>query len=651
MPSGGALELYGNWGKCCSEDRTDVILHTKRYHYPILETRGQTNIFELKKTMNLLMNRGIKTMSICTFCILFSFKTFAQAGILDSSFGDKGEVLTDVDGANDNANSVAIQDDGKYVVVGHSLDENNHTKGFLVCRYQLSGNLDSSFGINGKVITAFLGDNDFAYSVVIQSDKKIVVSGSSYGNIALVRYDSSGNIDPSFGEDGKILTPISGGQHIVIDSDDNLLVSANQFGLARFTPSGKLDSSFGINGLTGVEFAVSAHNASHVLQPDGRIIEVGVVGNDYMHSNYAVARFESNGKIDSTFGENGLVVTTFDNWASSAHSVGVLSDGKILVAGGVANYSTQTASFSIAKYRQNGSLDSSFGSDGKLVNTNLHLAEALSLILDDDKILLVGEGQTNVETMDGFGLIRLKATGEPDSAFGLNGETYTNFQEGFCIAFDGALQPDRKIVLVGRATINTKDYFALARYKNDATLAVSFLSFTAVDNEKSVMLNWQTGEEINNDYFIVQRSADPRFVGIMDPVEDLGFVKSELNSSQLKSYFFEDLHPLIGQNFYRLKQVDKDGLLMYSKIVSVDFQNKLRIVVYPNPASYTLNIDGLNSYLNNRLSIFDFNGKLVSKTETMSNHYSWNIRQLGRGIYYLLVESNNERATIKFTKQ
>jgi uncharacterized delta-60 repeat protein len=603
--------------------------------------------------MKQLLSKSCKTAFAFAFCVLCSIKISAQAGTLDLSFGNQGKVITDIDGYDDYANSVAVQKDGKIVVAGYSFNDQNFSfGGFLVCRYQTNGNLDSSFGINGKVVTAFSGSDDLAHSIVIQPDDKIVVCGSSDGRIALARYDSKGNLDPLFGEGGKVVvTAVYGGQHMIIETDGKFLVLTRPFGLAKFTSDGKLDSSFATNGLVAVQFTEAQVNCnSHILQPDGKIVVVGDVGNDYMNYNFAMARFDSTGKVDSIFGNDGMVVTNFDGFSTYAWSVKISAKDKIILAGGAYNWSDSIAGVSIAQYKSNGKLDSSFGINGKIINHTLHLEIAYSMILNKGKILLTG--QSMVENKYYFGLVRLNNEGKADSAFGVNGETYTDFQGVYSIAMDAALQTDGKIILVGSTLDSTdKDNFALARYNNDGSLPVSLFSFTGTQKEKSVLLNWQTANENNNNYFVVERSGDSRFRGNDGSLVELAHISSKGNSSQIQSYSYEDLHPLQGQNFYRLKEIDKDGKFTYSQIVSIDFENGTAILLYPNPVKNILTVDGLNTSAANHLSIVDMKGKIVGTAITEDAHCVWNVRSLAKGIYYLRIETNGKINTIKFMKE
>jgi uncharacterized delta-60 repeat protein len=130
-----------------------------------------------------------------------------MAGDLDITFDGDGKVTTDF-GSNlyDRANSIAIQSDGKIVVAGESSNGSNPD--FALARYNSDGSLDTAFDGDGKVTTAVGSFDDYANSVAIQSDGKIVVAGSSYNgsntHFALSRYNSDGSLDTTFDGDGKV---------------------------------------------------------------------------------------------------------------------------------------------------------------------------------------------------------------------------------------------------------------------------------------------------------------------------------------------------------------------------------------------------------------------------------------------------------------
>jgi hypothetical protein len=182
----------------------------------------------------------------------------------------------------------------------------------------------------------------------------------------------------------------------------------------------------------------------------------------------------------------------------------------------------------------------------------------------------------------------------------------------------------------------------IVKLKNDV-LAVNLFSFSAVQKNDAVQLTWEAGAS-SNDYFIIQRSMNTTNFAELTKIASKGY------SSEPYTYSYMDNEPFKGNNFYRLKQVDKEGHTTYSNIVSVNFENAVESRVYPNPVLNILNIDGLIASINH-LSIIDAHGKVVANATTTAAHYTINVQKLPKGVYYLRIEGNGQMSTTKFVKQ
>jgi hypothetical protein len=128
-------------------------------------------------------------------------------------------------------------------------------------------------------------------------------------------------------------------------------------------------------------------------------------------------------------------------------------------------------------------------------------------------------------------------------------------------------------------------------------------------------------------------------------------VTSKGNFNQLQQYSFEDFSPLTDGNYYRLKQVDKDGKTNYSKTVFIDFEKITLIKLYPNPVEDMLTLEGLNANTKTTLSIVDVQGRVLAKATTTNSVYTWNIKQLPAGNYYVRIEAGKKVETMKFVKE
>ena len=192
------------------------------------------------------------------------------------------------------------------------------------------------------------------------------------------------------------------------------------------------------------------------------------------------------------------------------------------------------------------------------------------------------------------------------------------------------------------------DYdFWIAELNDDAILPVKLLSFIAQKQNTTALLQWQTANEISNNYFSIERSPDSKLF------YSIG-TKPALNNSNNANYSFTDNAPLKVTNYYRLKQVDKDGKYTYSKIVSVDFSsNATTFAVYPNPANSNLNITLPNSNSVSNIILYDVNGKKVLHEQINSNTTSkqLDISKLAPGVYNVILMQDGKQQTINVIKK
>jgi uncharacterized delta-60 repeat protein len=361
----------------------------------------------------------------------FSIVRYLPNGSLDSSFGVGGRVITPVGTYDDFAEKVVIQSDGRIVVAGRSAFQN--TFDFAVVRYLANGSLDTSFSGDGMLSTNILGD-DQAFGMAIQPDGKVLVAGSadSGGNkdFALVRYRTDGALDTSFGNGGKVTTAVGTfsdiAESVLLQPDGKIILAGRSsyyemydFALARYNTNGSLDTSFSGDGLVSTNILGDDHAYAAALQPDGKILLAGYSdpGND---PDFAVVRYQSNGSLDSTFGSAGRVTTAVGSQRDIGTCMRLQPDGKILV-GGKSDYFGMN-NFAMVRYRLDGSLDPSLDSDGKLATHLLGDDQPYGMALQSDgKVLLAGYMYSG-RTID-YALVRYTSSGALDSVFGGNFNT------------------------------------------------------------------------------------------------------------------------------------------------------------------------------------------------------------------------------------
>jgi len=415
-------------------------------------------------------------------CCILNIIVYAQPGFLDNTFGIGGKVTTDFANGTDEGYSVAIQSDGKIVIAGRSYNGSNND--FALVRYNSDGSLDNSFGFSGKVTTAVGSGHDNGYSVAIQSDGRIIVVGNLCNDcafdiaydFALVRYNINGSLDNSFGSGGKVITDfgsdVESGTSIAIQADGKVVVAGGtyvgfnyDFAVARYNSDGSLDNTFDSDGKVTTDFGSGGNYAGAVaIQSDGKIVVAGF-SNNGSDNNFALARYNSNGSLDSTFGFSGKVTTDFGSSNDYGRSVTLQGDGKIVVAG--SSYNGSSNDFALARYNNDGSLDSTFGSSGKIITaigSSSDVGRTVA-IQSDDKIVVAGASNNGLYN-DDFALVRYNGDGTLDSSFGYSGKATTgigNFNdEGLAVAIQG----DGKIVVAGSSYINNigNPAFAAVRY-------------------------------------------------------------------------------------------------------------------------------------------------------------------------------------------
>lgn len=416
----------------------------------------------------------------------------AAPGDLDTTFGVNGKVMTNTDGnipgAYDleQARSIAIQDDGKIVVAGTTILPGGADK-FVVLRYNSAGALDTGFGNGGVVVTSFGNFNDRAYAVALQSDGKIVVAGSSVVSstrsgstlaFAVARYNGTdGSLDASFASAGK--TTISFGSKpqyqdaearaLAIQSDGKILVAGFAGGgaLARLNSNGSVDTSFG----TGGKVTNSAGNSTEglAIQHDGKILFGGAINGSHRTGyDFAVIRYNANGTIDSSFGNAGTATADFASSDDRISAIEIDANNNVVAIGSSATGGYLTRNFAVARFTPTGQLDYTFGNGGKVVTDifgNWDDSFA-GTIQSDGKIVAAGFGYNGVQYY--FTLICYNTDGTLDTTFGSGGIVTTDFaggQENY--AYGVTTQPDGKIVAAGSAaTANPNDgmFVSLARY-------------------------------------------------------------------------------------------------------------------------------------------------------------------------------------------
>ena len=510
-----------------------------------------------------------------------------------------------------------------------------------IIAYAQPGITDSSFGING-LSTPEINEAGFGWSVALQSDGKILSGGGIFQNsqfrFAVVRLNPDGSVDYTFGINGVAAMPMDSQQSFSSAIDvqlDGKIVEAGcegsgnyelPFVVARFNPDGSIDNNFGINGkvVTPVMHGVITTSiVGLVIQSDGKIIITSGVYTDaaYAHEDFALIRYNSDGSLDASFGNNGIVITdVYGNNYDAARAVKIQEDGKI-IAGGLTIQDFYFY-FAIVRYNTNGSIDSSFGTNGRVIATvdSFYDSDGCALALQPDgKIIIGGEVDGPYSYNYDFGLMRFNADGSVDNTFGVSGAVTSTIYAGYnAVVASVLLQSDGKIIETGN-TGDTSGYrqLALARFNHDGSIDTGF--------GNSGKATAYFSDYTNGGWATMQQDCKIVIVGI---------------SSQPKS--------LTAARF-----LNDPFVCSTNSILNPEVLNSMAWSVFPNPASgnsfisYTLSTPATVS-----IALYDVLGnnlrQVVHSAQEQGEHGATiDTRSIANGVYVLQIRAGDQMAEQK----
>ena len=357
---------------------------------------------------------------------------------LDNSFGNNGVSITL---SKSEVRNIQEQTDGKIISAGYYID--SIPSKFQVIRYNANASFDMNFALNGVIRTVIGYYQDYAENIAIQNDGKIVVSGGYQDyqlgpyHTALCRYQVNGQLDSSFGLNGILRLNFGtedGLSSIQIQADQKIVIggyisnaSTTFFALARFQQNGSLDSTFGNNGLVTTNYTNPSVIYDLEILQDDKILVCGYEGIwDFIpgaSTNFALAKYNSNGALDNSFGNGGSVLINVNSLSiDCATGINELSNGDLLISGFSAD------ALAIIKLKSNGTLDNSFGQAGKITYASEPVPTSTK-ILTNGKILI--SGNKPLAAFDyGFNIVQLNANGTLDSNFATNGVFQSNISNG-----------------------------------------------------------------------------------------------------------------------------------------------------------------------------------------------------------------------------
>jgi uncharacterized delta-60 repeat protein len=401
-------------------------------------------------------------------------------GDVDTTFGVNGVAPINFPGGPDRANAVAIQSDGKIVLAGSA--NNGRNTDFAIVRLNADGTLDSSFGANGRVLLPVGNGDDAARAVVIDSQGRIVVAGTSTDtaspflmpDIAVARLTASGAPDGSFGANGRFILDIAPGSgdiaySVAVDASDRIVVGGstsyfeegpppamvNALVVLRLTAGGALDEAFAEGGAVLFENAGLANAVA--VDAAGRIVVAGPARGETTLDDFAVFRLDASGEADSEFAGGAQVLIPLTTADDTVTAVALDSQGRI-VLGGYAEGSPHTGfasgtDFAAVRLLDNGSVDGTFGNAGVAMIPvgTLSSGDFVRAIASDgsDRIILAGATHGSQTFNQDIAVVRLTAAGMLDGSFGSGGKFITAIGAAEDSAMGAALDVSGRIVVAG----------------------------------------------------------------------------------------------------------------------------------------------------------------------------------------------------------
>lgn len=419
-------------------------------------------------------------------------------GFSDFSYGNGGFITTDIGtSSTDTVFDVAIQPDFKSVVVGSTGND------FAIARYSSDSSLDEAFDTDGKLVLN-LGGTDIAHGVAVQPDAKIVVVGESAGNWALTRLNEDGSLDTTFDSDGKVFTDLGASidtaWSVVLDPATNKIYAAGIGGdtggnpyvvICRYNTNGSLDTSWDGDGKKYTGFA--SDNCAYSIQLDGKVVIAGK-----LNGNFLIARYNTNGTFDTSFDGDGRQSVDFGTSSDSGYGLAVQSDGKLVVAG--VKGTGSSGQFALARLNTNGSLDSTFGSSGTVTTsfTGGNAAAYDVRVLADGRIVAVGGANSD------FAIAKYNSNGTLDTTFDTDGLATLDLGATEFIRA-GDIDGEGVLTVAGSSGSD----FAHSRAYVDRLVAATAPSASSTA-PSTLLLNWSDGN-LGESSWRVERDASSTF--------------------------------------------------------------------------------------------------------------------------------------------
>jgi uncharacterized delta-60 repeat protein len=594
-----------------------------------------------------------KTLSLWMFLLIFiSAPALAQSGNVDSTFGTNGIVISNQGSWAMLGRDIIQQSNGKIIVCGGG---NNM---IILARYNADGTLDPAFGTGG-----FANSSPFVLSgirIAEQKDGKIIAVGTVGSGtstmFAIYRFDSLGVTDLSFGSNGFLTVNFNTALNVAdtpwalaIDDNDVIYVAGqtsngidNDFAITKVI-NGALVPSFGSNGVAIFDFGSGNDVATGIgFLPNGNIV-VGGRSFNGANNDFALLSIDTNGVLDPAFGNGGKIRADYGNVNNFSDALAVTENGLILLAGG-SNNSTDVA---LARFLSNGTLDSSFGNGGFVLTNCTGSESAADIALQKDgKIILCGETGNGANYR--FLVLRYTADGFLDNSFSQNGWATVDapnngdnyFGEGVVVLDNG------KIAVAGYKNIGFTYEFAVAQLENAVayfnvypdTIPLHWIATNEASGTPPMSYVWSWGDGNTSTGATPSHTySSPGFYNICLTVTDANNCVSTYCDSS--TYIF---HATSGNAVIYISVVQGPLTVGMNETLT-----EKRVRIFPNPTSSLLTIRNVSSPV---VEIFNLLGQQLDGVEMINlqnEEMSLDVSKLKSGIYLLRIDGQ----MVRFVRQ
>jgi uncharacterized delta-60 repeat protein len=415
---------------------------------------------------------------------------FDSNGALDTSFGTAGLVTIDFDNEGDSSSDLLLQSDGKIVLAGQSLL--NGQARFALARLNADGSFDGDFGVAGRATATVPNGQTVGFAIAQQADGSLVIAGMVQTlmptmelDVGLARFDSDGVHDMSYGNDGIASQGLLGPTvHIertlmATQSDGKVLVAGAvmgitgsfRWGVVRYNVDGSLDQTFADGGTLNTRVVpIMTQIGGLAIQPDGKFLLAGSSFDDLAGFNLAVARFNADGSLDTTFGDDGAFQVDLGSGSEDVRALGVQSDGQIVVLGNTMNIATNSLDVVLLRLNADGTPDNSFGTGGVAISDLGGMEEPRALQVLSNGKLVVG-GRTSGAINNDYFLAQYDTNGVLDFGFGSAGVVFGATGTSLLGIEALALQSDGGVLGLFSAA---DQKLSIVRYLSDGSLDTNF---------------------------------------------------------------------------------------------------------------------------------------------------------------------------------